>query len=632
MTTSRAVALVIIAVMRGVRAHISPRTVVLVRHGAVNRVAGGVPPNALYGGDIDVPLSLRGEAEARAAAAYVADRWQVSSVWASPLQRAVYGARCIADAAGVSDVAQLEAFREIRRGTWLRRTPDEIEGLTPGGMEAFLRDTAYRPPGGAESIDDVQRRALGALRDEILPALEPGRVAVLVSHLYVTRALLATALPGTSIPDIDVPTASIAALAFDDTFREATVLCRGIKPDLLAADLATVEAVAAFPKTQLLVYTGDAGVSSSAMRDKARSRFGVDIPSTLDLCYVKSRALVEPALYPVATLVCQSVGSMILALECVFRVPPDLLVDTTGFAFAYPVACLACGCATAAYVHYPTISDDMIAAVSSRATAFNNRRLWLTPLKLVYYRAFATAYGLAGRTASVVAANSSWTREHLQSLWRRPCRVVYPPCDAEHLCSLPARDKDLLVFSLAQFRPEKNHRLQLDAWASLPDDVRTKVTLVIAGAVRHEADEALLEDLRAESKRRDLNVRFLVGAPRPEIVAHMRKAAVGLHTMRLEHFGISVVEMMAARAVPVAHASGGPLLDIVGADQDRGFVAETAQEYAKAIAALVDDHSMRNRMADNARAFVQHRFSDAAFETAFLAALDPVLAPLQTAF
>ena len=30
-----------------------------------------------------------------------------------------------------------------------------------------------------------------------------------------------------------------------------------------------------------------------------------------------------------------------------------------------------------------------------------------------------------------------------------------------------------------------------------------------------------------------------------------------------EHFGINVVELMAAGLIPLTHASGGPLLDIV---------------------------------------------------------------------
>jgi alpha-1,2-mannosyltransferase len=44
---------------------------------------------------------------------------------------------------------------------------------------------------------------------------------------------------------------------------------------------------------------------------------------------------------------------------------------------------------------------------------------------------------------------------------------------------------------------------------------------------------------------------------------YLREAAVGIHTMWNEHFGISVVEMMAAGLVVVAHNSGGPSMDIV---------------------------------------------------------------------
>ncbi len=38
---------------------------------------------------------------------------------------------------------------------------------------------------------------------------------------------------------------------------------------------------------------------------------------------------------------------------------PELFVDTTGWAFPYPMARLA-GSRVAAYVHYPTISTDML--------------------------------------------------------------------------------------------------------------------------------------------------------------------------------------------------------------------------------------------------------------------------------
>lgn len=147
--------------------------------------------------------------------------------------------------------------------------------------------------------------------------------------------------------------------------------------------------------------------------------------------------------------------------------------------------------------------------------------------------------------------------------------------------------------------------------------------------VRHAEDQRLLVALQNEAKQRGLDgsIQFLVDAPRHQIVDLMRRATIGLHTMRLEHFGIAIVEMMAARVVPVAHKSGGPLLDIVGDAGDRGFVADTAQDYADAIANLIHDDQLRNRMADNARSFVRIRFSDASFSSSFVEALAPTLSP-----
>ena len=59
-----------------------------------------------------------------------------------------------------------------------------------------------------------------------------------------------------------------------------------------------------------------------------------------------------------------------------------------------------------------------------------------------------------------------------------------------------------------------------------------------------------------------------------------------------EHFGIGVVEMQAAGAVPVAHDSAGPQMDIIvpagkgGEVQDEttnitGYLASSVEEYAE---------------------------------------------------
>lgn len=49
-----------------------------------------------------------------------------------------------------------------------------------------------------------------------------------------------------------------------------------------------------------------------------------------------------------------------------------------------------------------------------------------------------------------------------------PSPQVYPPCDTTSLQTLPLdrKLKQLFLVSVAQFRPEKNHRLQLEAFAA----------------------------------------------------------------------------------------------------------------------------------------------------------------------
>lgn len=69
----------------------------------------------------------------------------------------------------------------------------------------------------------------------------------------------------------------------------------------------------------------------------------------------------------------------------------------------------------------------------------------------------------------VVMVNSSWTRRHIRQLWWKledPKRV-YPPCNTKVLQALPLqrRLKRLYLVSVAQFRPEKDHGLQLDSLA-----------------------------------------------------------------------------------------------------------------------------------------------------------------------
>jgi hypothetical protein len=60
------------------------------------------------------------------------------------------------------------------------------------------------------------------------------------------------------------------------------------------------------------------------------------------------------------------------------------------------------------------------------------------------------------------------------------------------------------------------------------------------------------------------NVEFHTDVPNTELTDRWRaRSLIGLHSMRDEHFGIGVVELMASGVITIAHRSGGPQSDIV---------------------------------------------------------------------
>lgn len=109
----------------------------------------------------------------------------------------------------------------------------------------------------------------------------------------------------------------------------------------------------------VLIYTGDVDIKPEDILSRVARHFDISVdPAALPVSfvYLRRRRLLDARLYPVLTMLAQSLASMVLAGEALCRGTPDLFIDTTGFAFSFPVAWLA-GCSVAAYVHYPTISS-----------------------------------------------------------------------------------------------------------------------------------------------------------------------------------------------------------------------------------------------------------------------------------
>jgi alpha-1,2-mannosyltransferase len=267
----------------------------------------------------------------------------------------------------------------------------------------------------------------------------------------------------------------------------------------------------------------------------------------------------------------QSLGGALVATEALLRFTPEVFLDTMGSAPTYLVARYLMGCRVGCYVHYPTISTDMLRLVERRETAYNNsatisKSVVLSRAKLIYYRMLAAGYGIAGRASHATMVNSSWTRGHIADIWGvSPVpHLVFPPCNTDNLRSIPLDDRRQLIISLGQFRPEKNHSLQIEAMAALRRrHPSCKARLVIIGSCRNAGDEQRVAAVNTEIEGKGLGdcIQVRVNVPWPELKGEwLRRAKVGLHTMVNEHFGINIVEFMAAGVVPIAHDSGAAFL------------------------------------------------------------------------
>lgn len=176
----------------------------LIRHGETAR---NVDQLAL--GREDVPLTERGQAQARALADALAGSCRfgpIDAVYASPLQRALATAAPLAEALGLP--VQIEAgLTEMDIGESEGQSFAQLRERYPDFLRLWLSDQlADVPmPGGSETLRQVQERAWASV--EAIRDRHPEGTVAVVSHNFVILTLLCRVL--------DLPLASFRRLRHD---------------------------------------------------------------------------------------------------------------------------------------------------------------------------------------------------------------------------------------------------------------------------------------------------------------------------------------------------------------------------------------------------------------------------------
>lgn len=341
-------------------------------------------------------------------------------------------------------------------------------------------------------------------------------------------------------------------------------------------------------KNIVAIYTTNTDAEPLQILAKAEQKFLVSVDSSrVVFIYLRKYGrLIDGDYWKHFTLIGQLFGSFLLALEAMYELSPDVWIDTIGLPGSYFPANIILKVPILAYTHYPIIQREMFGKLKFRSFSASELKKFSSPRdlveigKLAYWGALYYFYMYLGSLIDVTLTNGTWTYNHLSTIFAfnkvmgKSIDILYPACGTETLTSGaditgPRENKMLYI---AQFRPEKRHDLLVKEYhqflVHFKKDMRTVgelPTLVFLGSCRTKDDTATLTQLKLLVSELDLEayVEFVVDCAYEEVVAWLARAKFGLNAMWNEHFGIGVVEYLSRGAIPIVHASAGPLLDIV---------------------------------------------------------------------
>ena len=163
----------------------SATRVYLFRHGEVV-----LAETRRFIGHLDVPLSVRGEAQCLSQSVRLRDV-PVSAIYASDLVRARRSGELLGASRRLSPTI-VPDLKEMAMGRWEGLTAEEIKAREPEAFAAWMAGVGEFPFPEGESVPDLAARAWPAF--EAVVAAHAGATIAIVAHGGTNRALLCRAL------------------------------------------------------------------------------------------------------------------------------------------------------------------------------------------------------------------------------------------------------------------------------------------------------------------------------------------------------------------------------------------------------------------------------------------------------
>jgi glycosyltransferase involved in cell wall biosynthesis len=281
----------------------------------------------------------------------------------------------------------------------------------------------------------------------------------------------------------------------------------------------------------------------------------------------------------------------------------DVVINTHGDALPYRISG---NVPYLLYLHFPTFLMNSAGIYGS-----NKYR------KSFFWRAYFKPYGVIAHSlamrattrSNLILTNSRFSREAIiQAFANVQPYVLYPPVDIERFSpaySQSINSREVKVLVVSRFSPEK----LIENAIKIAHLLEGKIKFQIVGSLA-PANRSYFKRLQEKIENYGLRqtVTLTPNASNEELIDSMSKSMIYLHTMIGEHFGVSIIEAMAAGLLPIVPAYGG-CSEIVPTDHQYRTVEEAADYIAKNAKYASDEK--RLQMHEISRQFSPNNFRKA---------------------
>jgi len=200
----------------------------------------------------------------------------------------------------------------------------------------------------------------------------------------------------------------------------------------------------------------------------------------------------------------------------------------------------------------------------------------------------------------LVLTNSPFTAKIMQDKLGIEPTIVYPPVEVRKFHSeTDWSGREDKVVNIGTFIPFKRQTILLEIARLLP-----KIKFVLIGWLENRDSEYYQKII--DDKPR--NVEILHNVPDDALVKELRTSKVYVHLCP-EHFGISVIEAVAAGCAPIVYHLGGPI-EILG---DAAFSWSETRELTDSIQRLVNDEKLWGNTIEKGKSMLS-MFETSVFE------------------